>query len=176
MWNHSRELIHASVCRFVCSRCSEQAVCPRGGARVGGSHAATTSRGTTIAPSSKAKRRKSVPSAMEKALEVLRVEFYFYEIRNQKDLFFHNPSPAPPCVRVPPSQHAQLSAEPADGSPLAPPPPLAPPAARHRHPTHSTRVYREVAVGELRVILIPRNVSPIQPFQAIVPGTDSVSL
>ena len=34
---------------------------------MGGSHAATTRRGTTMAPSSKAKRRKSVPSAMEKA-------------------------------------------------------------------------------------------------------------
>ena len=43
------------------------------------------------------------------------------------------PSPPPPRGRVPPSQHAQLSAEPLDWSQLAPPSPLAPPAARHRH-------------------------------------------
>ena len=76
----------------------------------------------------------------------------------------------------PSKQRRRGSCSVADGSQLAPPPPLAPPAARHRHPTHSTRVYREVAVGELRVILIPRNVSPKHPFQAIVPSTDSVSL
>ena len=33
------------------------------------------------------------------------------------------PSPAPPCARVPPSQHAQLPAEPAGGSQLPSPPP-----------------------------------------------------
>jgi len=52
------------------------------------------------------------------------------------------PSAPPPRARVPPRQHAQLPAEPAHGSQLAPPPPLAPPAARHRHPSHSTSLMR----------------------------------
>ena len=52
------------------------------------------------------------------------------------------PSAPPPCARVPSGRHAKLSAEPADGSQLAPPPPLAPPAARHRHPSHSTSLMR----------------------------------
>ena len=52
------------------------------------------------------------------------------------------PSAPPTRARVPPRQHAQLPAEPAHGSQLAPPPPLAPPAARHRHPSHSTSLMR----------------------------------
>ena len=57
------------------------------------------------------------------------------------------PSTAPPCARVPSGQHAQLSAEPAHGSQLAPPPPLAPPPARHRHPSHSTTLMRSRSVS-----------------------------
>ena len=52
------------------------------------------------------------------------------------------PSAPTPRARVQPRQHAQLPAEPAHGSQLAPPPPLAPPAARHRHPSHSTSLMR----------------------------------
>ena len=47
-----------------------------------------------------------------------------------------HPSPTPPCARVPPSRHAQPSAEPADGSQLPSPPPpargaAAPPSLCH---------------------------------------------
>ena len=57
------------------------------------------------------------------------------------------PAPTPPCARVPSGRHTQLPAEPVDGSQLAPPTPLAPPAARHRHPSHSTSLMRSRSVS-----------------------------
>ena len=81
------------------------------------------------------------------------------------------PSAPPPCARVPSGQHAQLSAEPADGSQLAPPPPLAPPAARHRHPSHSTGLMRPPG-GRVNSRFPRRS----QPFLGAFSGTYPVVL
>eukprot|EP01043_Picozoa_sp_COSAG02_P036942 COSAG02_NODE_2741_length_8123_cov_5.360793_7_plen_160_part_00 len=68
-------------------------------------------------------------------------------------------------------RHTQLPAEPADGSQLAPPPPLAPPAAQHRHPSHSTSLMRSPRGESRRVRPKPRSAGRSQPFLDILTGT-----
>ena len=79
------------------------------------------------------------------------------------------PSAPPTRARVPPRQHAQLPAEPAHGSQLAPPPPLAPPAARHRHPSHSTGEagQKHKIKMDLRSKMIPSGQSSDRPSPSL---------